>query len=553
MRARVWILAVAVAVGGAAAYFLGRDEAGPEPEPLAEEPAPPPPAPQEEQRDFDWALKAFLDPDGNAGASRRILYRIVDQLRSQGRDLLAHIAELRSAVYHARSFPEPPLAKRHLPKDSDFHEVGTTVSVVTAGPLRFTLSLPKSYLPQDPKRLVDTPPTPLIVTLHEKQDYRGPKGAIRFPGEEALKRRYDPAGPSKAVLKGWAVLAPVATLGKWVGEDGIALMKDWVAPPLRETWTRYHVDFDRIVIDGGSEALLIAASRPYIFAGVIVRGDEADVAPDIVRNFAHMPVYVVGSDASAAVRTLLANGFAAERVKIGGPEGLAAWLKGVKRTTPKSFHWTMKDREMTVANWVVINSTETGPDVVPMLDVWVVDTAEHPNTIKIRSKAVRGIALLLNDDIVDLNREVRVVVNGEPVTAAQIPDGKENQQVKLPAKLERSWDTAFVAPPLRVRKNLQYGMLFSVILDGIKIPGDDPAAAPPPDPGAAPADPAAPGPQDEAEAKRKFEKAEGYEKDGNLEIAKRLYVQVVALGATTYKDRAEAKLKELEAKGAAPK
>jgi hypothetical protein len=267
-------------------------------------------------------------------------------------------------------------------------------------------------------------------------------------------------------------------------------------------------------------------------------------------NFAHVAVYVVGSSASAAARTLEANGFPAGRLKIGGPEGLAAWLRTVKRTVPTSFHWTMKDREMTTANWVQINSAVAGA-VAPTLDVERVDTPLEPNIIKIRSSGVTGIALLLNDDIVDLDREVRVVVNGEPVAAALIPEEKGYREVKLPARLERSSDTAFLATPLKVRKSLLYGMLFPVIVDQIKITSHD--APPVPDAPVPPAGPEATAEQKEAEAKRKFEKAEGYEKDGNLDVAKKLYDQVVGLGATTFKERAEAKLKELETKGSTPK
>ena len=519
------------------------------------------------------ALKAYLDPDADFLKTRPALTTALSGLK--GYELLAD-DQLSGLVYQARAFPQPPFAKRHLPKNADYHESGTMVSFtadVENSRLRLTLVLPKSYVPPaDPKKPVDKPPTPVIVTLHEEQDSQGAKGTIiKFPGEEVVKRRYDPAGPSKAVLDEWAVLAPVVPKAKWIADPTAPITIGPILEPLRAVWERYHVDFDRFVLDGGSEALTFAAARPHFFAGVIVRGDAADVAPDLVKNLAGMSVYVIGTAASAASKTLVANGHPTDRVKVGGAEGLADWLKTVRRVPPKSFHWTMKDPGMVLAYWIEITSAEsTG---TPTMDVEMVDTPEDPNTIRIRSKGVRGIAMLLNDRVVDLDRDVRIVINKKPLASAQVHEGNETKVVKLPAKFARSVDTAFIAKPLEVRKNLAYGMLYAVILDGIQIPGDDPGdaeppAAPegkppegskPPEPGAAPgAPPAAPEPtaspeEIEANAKQKFEKAQNYEKEGDIPSAMRVYKKIVELGASSFKERAEAKLKELEAKGTPPK
>ena len=523
-------------------------------------------------------LKAYLDPDADFLKTRPALLGTLANLK--GYELLAD-DQLPAIIYQARAFPQPPFAKRHLPKNADYREDKTMVSLtadVEEAKLRLTLLLPKSYVtPSDPKKPFDRPPTPLLITLHEEQDSQGPKGVVlKFPGEEVLKRRFDPAGPAKAVLEEWAVLAPVVPKGKWI-LDPSAISFQPILEPLRAVCERYHVDFDRFVLDGGSEALTFAAARPHFFAAVIVRGDAADLAPDLVKNLAGMPVYVAGTAASAAAKTLAANGHPADRVKVGGLDGLAEWLKTVRRVTPKSFHWTMKDAGMKLAYWVQITNAESTS--VPMMDVEVVDTPEDPNTIRVRSKGVHGVAMLLNDRIVDLDRDVRIVVNRKPLASVQITDGQEAKTVKLPAKFARSVATAFATQPLNVRKNLAYGMIYSVILDGIEIKGDDPGDAPPEEPaaaggakpaegskppppapgaGAAPAAPAAPEAppspeQIEADAKQKFEKAEGYEKDGDLATAKRIYKKIVDLGASTFKERAEAKLKELEAKVPAPK
>ncbi len=87
----------------------------------------------------------------------------------------------------------------------------------------------------------------------------------------------------------WIVFAPVASKAKFT--EGGALLAERV--PLVEIWKRYPVDFERMVIDGGPEALLFAAAYPTYYAGVIVRGDATDVSPDVVPNLGSTFVYVV--------------------------------------------------------------------------------------------------------------------------------------------------------------------------------------------------------------------------------------------------------------------
>src|SRR5439155_14887524 len=172
-----------------------------------------------------------------------------------------------------------------------------------------------------------------------KEDFEDAKAAKQWPGEEVLKRRFDLKGPLRPLLAEWAVLAPVASKAKWLAEDGRLVPE---AVPTKAVWQRYNVDFDRFVLDGKSEALAYAATYPAEYAGVIVRGDQADVSPDVVRNFAHLSVYVAGSEASAALKSLKAGGFPMDRVKVGPVDGIPEWLKGVHHATPKSFHWLMK-------------------------------------------------------------------------------------------------------------------------------------------------------------------------------------------------------------------
>jgi hypothetical protein len=310
---------------------------------------------------------------------------------------------------------------------------------------------------------------------------------------------------------------------------------------------RYHVDFDRVVIDGGSDALAFAAARPSFYAGVIVRGDKADLKPELARNLANLSVYVVGSDASAAKKSLAAGGFPMERVKVGGADGLAAWLKDVKKVTPRSFHWAAPHPTFLGAHWIGVLASDPGPEI-PTMDVEVVDTADDPNTIRMKTKLVRGVSLLLNDRIVDLDRPVRIVVNGKPVTEVkQNTNGDDVRTVKLPAALGRSFDLMFnnrQAPSIRDYQ--WFGDLYAAQVS-FSIATDD---APPSDAtttGAstgAPEDPNAS--QAEVTAQRYFQKAADAEKAGQVDRARELYKKAVAEGETSVKAKAEERLKALE-------
>ena len=97
---------------------------------------------------------------------------------------------------------------------------------------------------------------------------------------------------------------------------------------------------------------------------------------------------------------------------------------------------------------------------------------------------------------------------------------------------------------LSIRKTQIYGWLFPVVLEQIAIPGDAPVEAPP--------DVATAGSsekeQREKEAKVYFEKAIEQEKAGELRRARTLYEKASEVGETTYKERAEAKMVELDEK-----
>src|SRR5262245_57412015 len=253
-----------------------------------------------ERSEVSSLMSRYLDLQSERAAKNRIdLMMFLKKIRDRGCEPLADIDGVLETIYTARPF-DPPFERKFIPREDpkgkgpkveiDLHlDSATGIMSVVWDRVRCAFSLPASY-PKDPEAVRTHAPYPMIVTLHEPADFVDKSR----PGEEVIRRRY-PRAANAALLDGCIVYAPVAPNGKFSSGGKI----DTERVNLSDMWKRYHVDFDRIVIDGGSDALLFAAGSAVFYAGVIVRGDTADVDPALVQNFAHLPVYIVGTRESA--------------------------------------------------------------------------------------------------------------------------------------------------------------------------------------------------------------------------------------------------------------
>jgi hypothetical protein len=507
-------------------------------------------------------FRQYLDKSSAQAFEARIgILEEVKRQRAAGVEVLADPDALRGIVYAARPY-EPFFEKKMLPREARDAEISldsaTGILNVAWDALRLSVSLPAAYPDLlKGKKLASTPPYPAIVTLHELEDFQDAKGTRKFPGMEVIKRRWNRNDKvQRQLLDNWFVFAPVATRARFV-EDG-RLKPDRV--PLEVLWRRYHVDYDRIFLEGGSDALTFAAAQPNYLAGVIVRGATADMDKELVRNLGQLPVYVVGD--SPALKTLAAGGHPANLVTMGTLDGLPTWLSNVpRRTIPRDFFWTVKDPDVhSFAHWINVDALEPSAEKRD-LRVSCLDTKEDPNTVRIEARGIRTISIFLSDRQVDLDRDVRLVVNGTVIKEARVPSNKPGgRSIALPAKLERQLDTIFDHETVDVRGSLYFGWYFPVSLQAVIVPGDakpeqfEPAAGPscPTTNGNGNGDGGgASGTEGNSTAERVastyFGKAEENEKAGNVAKALDLYRKAAAAGESTFKARAEAKVKELEA------
>ncbi|MCC7138374.1 MAG: hypothetical protein IT460_08120 [Planctomycetes bacterium] len=516
------------------------EDAPPAAPPAPEAPKHRPLDPKEKERLLP-VLRGYFDLD----SSDSFKYRLqaigeLRKLKETGLDLLADREALLKAVYGARHFQpyfEKKLIAREDKNSEILYDASANVVNVSWEDRRLSIALPAGYMElAKGKKLWGVEPFPAIVTLHELEDFQDAKGTRKFPGAEVIKRRWD--RKTNKLLDSWFVYAPVATRAQFVVDGKVQPAR----VPLAEFWRRYHVDFDRLVLDGGADALAFAVSQPSFYAGLILRTREATLpSKELVRNLSSLPIYVMASNECPIADLLRSGNLSPDKITYGGPEGLAEWLaKLPRRTPPKSFEWTYRDDSHGFAHYVNVEQVDPGTDLAT-LKVEAVDTKDDPNTLRIASKGVRGITVFLSDAILDLDRPVRLVVNGQPVKEVRIPTQRqpEGRPVAMPAKFERTLDDTFDNQfQISTRASQYYGWIWPVVLPKIAVRGDASS-----EPDLKDVDP-----QVQAEADKYFAKAQEKETGGDLAKALELYRKAVAAGLSSVKAKAEAKVKELEGK-----
>lgn len=280
---------------------------------------------------------------------------------------------------------------------------------------------------------------PLLLTLH------GRGGSAE--GQMKLW-----IGDAKAMF----VLAPDAGRGGW-GRSRLGYGN--VLGPLRDVLEKYPIDPDRVFLDGvsmgGNGSFQFATVYPDLFAGVAPRAggpeftkkDEKTVVPRLLENLKTVPLYwIVGAkDQDVPIEWVRTAKARLEELKIdftyremdGGHEWFPGenlkvleWLRDRKRDPyPKSVHWITHERIFPRAHWVEIPGFASSADerwmkthVTPENEkieerlnfvhgVEVKGSVEG-NTIRLTTAHVKRLRIHLSDGLVNLDREVEIIVNG---------------------------------------------------------------------------------------------------------------------------------------------
>jgi hypothetical protein len=324
------------------------------------------------------------------------------------------------------------------------------------------------------------------------------------------------------------MLAPVTARAKFVEEDG-TVRTAFTTDLLSDFWRRYHVDFDRIVLEGADAALAMACAHPIFYSGLVLRGGKVD--PALVRNYAPLPVFVFDETIE---KELKAAGH--PDVTRGDAAALTAWMNSEKtvRKVPTKFSWSVKVPDQTVAYWVNV----VAYDPVAAERSLVVEADPKTNVLKIDAKAISEVTLFLNDRIVDLGKDVTLLLNG-------------HEQKRPPPG--RDFDGMMSSDTFKLRKSLYLGWLYPAKLVGLKIRPPKQASKPNDKPATAPDKPAPKeiDPMAELAAQDFVEQAEKFEAQNDLAKALELYRKVLKEGYTSFQEKAAAKVKELEGKAGA--
>ncbi|MDA1196074.1 MAG: hypothetical protein O2894_12965, partial [Planctomycetota bacterium] len=369
-----------------------------------------------------------------------------------GRWFLKDMPALRWLVYQGRTF-HPPLTDRKWQRAqgiTDAKSLSGTLYYIKSEGMQITFSVPRDYPKEKDfeSKLPRPDPLPLLVTMHDKEDY-----TEKYPGEALMDRRFGDKDIWDSLYKEWLVLAPMSSAGVFVTKTG-SPRGDAFQNPLSVFWRHYHVDFDRMILDGSEQAFTMANSMPVFWSGIVFRGkwklSEDQLA--LVKNFASVPVYVVdnlelGKQLEDAGHPAVTKGIA--------NKSLMEWMAKQRRVWPRKIEWNAARSDNALPYWINIDSANWGPGAKREIRAEVIDTPDNPNTIKIEAtSAIDTVSLFLNDDIVDLDRKVRVIINGHVEYDALLKIQDERLEC-----VGRDFDFLFNRDPLLIRDSMYFGWL----------------------------------------------------------------------------------------------
>ncbi|MBK8178885.1 MAG: hypothetical protein IPK67_08360 [Planctomycetes bacterium] len=299
-------------------------------------------------------------------------------------------------------------------------QVSTATTGPKSDPVSYALWLPKVYRPTEESY-------PLLVC------FPGMKDGKVLSGENFLQDNWiEPAVREKALIvalnlpeevKSWTERQTSA--GKPGGVD-VAMLT------LREISMRYAIDFDRIYACGRESgvpaALALAGRFPQNFAGVI--GRAGDCGEVLVDNYRNLPTFFAGAGAQAAAFEEAAKKLGYENctLKSDGTDADAwAWISTHPRAS-NPLRVTLVPKPFPLRSyWIKIPPIDMGGGEVRVEG----EIDRSKNQITITSTGVRQISVMLNDDLVDLNKPVTFVLNGT------------SQEALLPRSLDETLSMMF--------------------------------------------------------------------------------------------------------------
>lgn len=465
------------------------------------------------------AAVEYFDLGADLWKVRQALLKALEPEVKRGYQILGDMEALRDLVYKSRYF-EPQVTDKKWRNAQEVREFDNKGSLyaVKSDDLSMSFRLPKKYPKKNKKfdKQPRIPPVPLLVSTVERKDVTLEKR----PGWKLLGRRYPKNDGWDEIRDTWALFVPIAPGAVYIHETKGTIRREYFNWQFVEFIRHYHVDFDRIVLDGMQEVLLTATTAPMIYAGFVLRGGKLDEKlANTVVNFAHVPVFVTTGNEELA-ESLKKAGH--KNVTVGNPdEQLPAWLKERKRVMPRKFEWRLDGAQHQFAHWINMEKIITAEAAKREVTV---DVDVPSRTINIDAYGVTELSVFLNDDILPLDGKVKILINGN---------------LEYHAEVERTVDLAFSEDPFQLRESMYFGLLFPARVANLTVRKHVKKAEP-----KEPVTPTAT-PEQEAEAKKYFDLVQPAIDKGLLDRAKKLLEKVVSIGHTSYKVKAQEWLQKL--------
>jgi hypothetical protein len=188
----------------------------------------------------------------------------------------------------------------------------------------------------------------------------------------------------------------------------------------------FQVDTNRIFLIGSGQgfaaAEATAASFPQTFAAVIGLGEVSSSDLGNLENFRNLPtLFSKECDGTKAIKakldelgygncTISATGAEGEAKTEGTPAATIEWIGKVQRNAyPKHLTFAPKSDFARAAHWLTLSGMQAaeGPRIEAKAD-------RVENTITIDADKIANLVIYLNDELVDLSKPVRFMINGKP-------------------------------------------------------------------------------------------------------------------------------------------
>jgi hypothetical protein len=177
----------------------------------------------------------------------------------------------------------------------------------------------------------------------------------------------------------------------------------------------FPVDCNRRFLAGSGKGFAAvegtATSYPYVFAGVIGIGDVSVADPANLENFRTLPTLLLkGGEGAKAIEAKVGElGYANCRVEAeGGVAQALEWMgKNPRNSYPAQVTFAPKIDNALTVHWLSLLGLQSAEK--PRIEAKA-DRAS--NTITIDAQKIAEVVIYLNDELVDLDKPVRFVING---------------------------------------------------------------------------------------------------------------------------------------------